>query len=88
MGRYNFMTKAAFIFGALLFLTSCEQQGEQLEVPEEVQAAFMAQYPNATSIVWQQDEGAFEASFQTGAANGNTVKVKYSVEGRILEINE
>jgi hypothetical protein len=78
MSKANNMPKCLFLL-LILCLTGCSDTNTQ--VPETVQKAFTAKYPNQTAT-WEQKPYGYEAIF---TQNGNEYEAEFSTTGQWLE---
>jgi len=69
----------AFVFYFMHSVYETEQLVEPMEVPAAVRASFAKQYPDASEVVWESEDGLFEAEFRWQGKNN--VEAHYTADG-------
>ena len=54
-------------------------------VPDEIQASFAADHPNATDVEWDVDDDHYEVEFRL---NGDKMELEYDFNGRKIDFED
>ena len=65
-----------------LFAVSCDNEPQ---IDERIRVDFEADYPEATDVEWEIEDGFVEAEFDD--ANGKEVEVRYTMDGKKVSVN-
>ena len=69
------------VLSMLLLFAGCDNEVSEVQVPDAVQAAFIAEFPAATDVEWEMDGRQYEVDFKL---DGEHHEAKYDAEGNVI----
>lgn len=76
----NFLKTVSVILLSTVFFITCDNQ--EVQVPQQVQAAFNEEYPDASNVDWEQDGEQYMVDFR---ANELDIEITYDAQGNVIE---
>jgi hypothetical protein len=61
-----------------------KESKKNIKIPAAVRSAFTAKYPNAAKVVWEKEEGNYEANW--GGKEGEDNSVQFTPSGNFIEV--
>ena len=61
-----------------------KESKKKIKIPGAVKSAFSAKYPGATNVVWEKEEGNYEANW--GGKEGEDNSVQFTPAGVFIEV--
>lgn len=76
----NLLKILSIIVISAAWLFACDNQ--EVQVPQEVQSAFAAEYPDASGVDWEREGNQYKVEFR---ANELDIEITYDEQGNVIE---